>query len=217
MDIQTASIATNSCHCDTDQFKKTFATPAEVAELIDSTTESFSEATDVCTRPVTGQATARIGDINLGLLAIELVIKAEENSNRKKQLLLEQMQGHNSNLKDISQLIRALTECKAQGKANFSEDAMRDLIDRVREKNRDPNTLKSVVADNQYNWKDEASIEITLQALNDQVKIIGQELNQITMLIQQEYQDMDGVIQSGRKLIELIGEGMRSIQGRTGR
>jgi hypothetical protein len=60
-------------------------------------------------------------------------------------------------------------------------------------------------------------MEILVQGLNDHVKIIGQQANKITMLIQQEYHDMNSITDSARKFIEMINESIRSIQNRTGK
>ncbi|MCX6988349.1 MAG: hypothetical protein NTZ52_02425 [Chlamydiae bacterium] len=197
------------------------STPQDVSgetfETLQSIAETYQETDALCQELPLSGSVQRSLNTNLGLLAIQTLASAELHSDRKKQQLLAEMQGYNGSLKDISELIRALTERKAQGKADFSEPQFRDLIDRVRESNRDPHTQQSVVPDYQYNWPSESSIDITLQGLNDRVKIIGQELNQIMMGIEQEYKDMDGILQAGRELAKLIQESIRSIQSRTGR
>ena len=110
-----------------------------------------------------------------------------------------------------------MTERKAHGKANFNgEPEYMDLIDRIREDNKDPQTGQSILPSHQYEWNDDRTIDIALQGLNDHVKIIGQEVNQITMYIQQQYQDMHSIAEIARKSCEDIIAGIQSIQRRTG-
>jgi len=154
---------------------------------------------------------------NLGSINVELYLSVENLNNVRKEDLLLQLQTQNGRLKDISKLISAMTERKAAGKANFNgEPEYMDLIDRIREDNKDPQTGQSILPSHQYDWNDERTIDIALQGLNDQVKIIGQEVNQITMYIQQQYQDMHSIAEIARKSCEDIIAGIQSIQRRTG-
>ncbi|MBM3207512.1 MAG: hypothetical protein FJZ57_02755 [Chlamydiae bacterium] len=155
---------------------------------------------------------------NIGLMYTDLYLQAEAASNKKKDALLLELQSHNDNLKDVAKLVSALTEKKASGKADFSHSPeFKDLIDRIWEKNKDPETNQSVIPSHQYCWKDENSIDIALQGLNDRVKILGQEANNVTMYIQQEYHDMNAITDSAKKFLEMINETIRTIQSRTGR
>jgi hypothetical protein len=154
---------------------------------------------------------------NLGAMYLDLYQRMEDQSSITKENLLYSLQSHNSNLKDVSRLISAMTERKAKGSANFnSEPEFIELIDRIRENNKDPKTNQSILPPHQYHWNDERTIEIALQGLNDQVKIISQEVNHVTMLIQQQYQDMHSVAETSRKSCELVIEEIKSIQRRTG-
>jgi hypothetical protein len=155
---------------------------------------------------------------NIGQIYADLYLQAESVSNKKKNDLLEELQNHNNNLKDVAKLISALTEKKESGKADFSHSPeFIDLIDRVYEQNKDEQTQQSVIPSHQYFWKDEASIDIALQGLNDRVKILGQEASNITMYIQQEYHDMNAITDSAKKFLDMINEAIRTIQSRTGK
>lgn len=154
---------------------------------------------------------------NLGYAYLDLYQKMENQNRVSRDDLLVQLQTQNSNLKDISRLISAMTERKTSGKADFhDEPEYIELIDRIRESNRDAHTGQSIIPNHQYIWNDERTIEIALQGLNDHVKIIGQEVNHVTMLIQQQYQDMHSVAETARKSCDIVIEEIRSIQRRTG-
>ena len=154
---------------------------------------------------------------NVGALYLDMYQKLEDHNAIEKDRLLQELQSHNSNLKDISRLIQAFTERKSKGDANFNnEPEYIALIDRIRENNKDPHTGQSILPPHQYRWNDERTIEIVLQGLSDHVKIISQEVNHSTMLIQQNYQDMQSFSETTRKSIELIIEEIRSVLRRTG-
>ena len=154
---------------------------------------------------------------NLGAIYLDLYQKAEAHNKVSKDNLMQQLTEQNTNLKDISRLISAMTERKSSGKANFNDEPEYvELIDRIRENNKDPRTGQSILPAHQYNWNDERTIDIALQGLNDHVKIIGQEVNHITMLIQQQYQDMNSTAETARKSTELTIAEIQAIQRRTG-
>lgn len=154
---------------------------------------------------------------NIGAIYLDMYQRLEDHNAVEKDNLLKQLQSHNSNLKDISRLIAAFTERKSKGDANFqNEPEYIELIDRIRESNKDPHTGQSILPPHQYRWNDEKTIEIALQGLNDHVKILSQEVNHVTMLIQQNYQDMHSFSETTRKSVELMIEEIRSVLRRTG-
>jgi hypothetical protein len=142
----------------------------------------------------------------------------EERNSCDKDNLMQKLQQHNKNLKDITTLINAMTERKAKGKADFSGDAeMRDLIDTIRNEHMDARTGQSILPSHQYSWNDEKRIDDCIHTLQAHTEIISKEVNHIMMTIQQNYQEIQAVAKTAQESCQREIEAIQNIQRRSGR
>jgi len=157
-------------------------------------------------------------DLNLGLnpaLAfMDAQMRAYEYNELRNKNLIGKLTSLNIENEALHDLITSLTQHKENSKkADFREDPeMRELIDKIHETN--PKIFDGMK--NKYHWEDEKKIEITLQALDAQVKMQVSKVSETQMYIGQGFQDTVQYTDTALTTLKMLHEHIMSILHRIG-
>lgn len=149
---------------------------------------------------------------NVAYEMVQAHSKVQDARQIEKDAIVQKLEEHHVQLKDLSAVITELTNKKSTGKASFNDSPeLIALLDRVREANRDSHTKHSIIPDNTYSWNSEKEIENILTVLNDHVKIIAGEINTETMRMQEEYKVTLEITDISQKTLDMLIRFIESI------
>lgn len=140
-----------------------------------------------------------IGGYNLGLECIKMQARAFDLCESRIHDLLSKLEQQNEVNKHLTHLVTKLTHAKESKKADFTQDPeTMQAIDAIHAHN------PAIFNDNKtYQWQNEAEIDAALSALDAQIKLHVDEINQTTLLLNMRYEERVQYTESALKTIEI--------------
>lgn len=131
-----------------------------------------------------------------------------DQQENKLNELIDKIAHGNTDAKTVSNLVNKLTHLKKTSKkGNFSDDPeVRQWIDHIHERN--PTIFGN---GSLYFFKDEDSIDVVVQALDGELKMISTEMNQHMMLINNEYETRSQMTENSRQILKEASDFLQSI------
>jgi len=153
--------------------------------------------------------------INPAHAFIEAQMKAYDFNETRNKDLISKLESLNIENEALHDLITSLTAQKENSKkADFRKnDEMRNLIDQVDKIN--PKIFEGMK--DKYFWENEKKIEITLQALDSQVKMQVSKVSETQMYIGQGFQEIVQYTENAITTLKMLHEHCMSILHRLGK
>ena len=121
--------------------------------------------------------------------------------------LIDQISQANLETKTISDLMNKLAHAKkTDKKTDFSNDQeVRTWIDHIHERN------PTIFEENRYRLKNEEEIDVVIQGLDAEQKMIAAEMNQHMMTITNKYEDRSQMTEQARQVLKEASDHIQSI------
>ncbi|HEY2811305.1 MAG TPA: hypothetical protein VGJ00_07965 [Rhabdochlamydiaceae bacterium] len=146
-------------------------------------------------------------DHNLALAFLHMQKHTHDVKEERINELISQLAEVNEENKDLHDLMSVLTACKEGGKADFSDNPeMKGIIDRLHKLN-----PKIFANQKTYVWNSSTQIDVTLSALDSEVKMKVSKTNQLLMKIHLGYDERIQFTENARKVLEMLIRHVESI------